>query len=199
MNQTADESNKQIAENKKLRIRRHVVLVGLMGSGKSSVGRRLAQQLGRTFVDTDRLVEHDAHSTVREIFETSGEEEFRRLESAALRAAVESPVPSVIAAAGGVVLSETNRRILAEGTRANDLVVVWLDTSTTELAGRVKRGAHRPLLDHDPQGTLDRMANDRRALYEEVSSIVIDTDGRSIEQVATELTELLGQNGVRNV
>lgn len=177
---------------------RHVVLVGLMGSGKSSVGRKLAQLLARPFVDTDRLVEGQARATVREIFDSQGEAEFRRLESTALSSALSSTSPSVIAAAGGVVLSDVNRNLLTSDAHSIRLVVVWLDTSTSELAQRVKRGTHRPLLDRDPIGTLDQMAQERRDLYAEVADVVVETNGRSGDEVVHEVMRVLGMRGVHH-
>ena len=100
----------------------HVVLVGLMGVGKSTVGARLADSLGWPLVDSDEQVESATGRTVREIFESDGEPAFRALEARALAEALDAPGPSIIAAAGGVVLAEENRRRL----QAPKVEVVWL-------------------------------------------------------------------------
>lgn len=160
---------------------RHVVLVGLMGSGKTTVGRRLAAELGRPFVDSDEVVEARTGRTVREIWHDDGEPAYRLLERSALMNALGDPTPSVIAAAGGVVLSADNRRALA----AADATVVWLRADPTVLVARATRGTHRPLLDDDPAGTLQRMSDDRDPLYTEVADDVVDVDDRSVDEVVS--------------
>lgn len=170
----------------------HIVLVGLMGTGKSSVGRQLASILSRPFIDTDKKVESRAGKTVREIFEIDGEDSFRALESQVVADVLGSSSPSVIAAAGGVVTQEPNRDVLLRHRNAGDCVVVWLRADTSELLNRVKKGVHRPLLDTDPSGTLTAMARDRTPLYEQVASIAVDTGGMTIAQVAELVLAQLG-------
>jgi shikimate kinase len=156
------------------------VLVGLMGSGKSTVGRLLAERLHRPFFDSDAMVEARTGRTVREIFESDGEAAYRRLETDALLAALDSPIPAIIAAAGGVVLSAVNR----EALRDRAAKVVWLRASPQLLVHRALRADHRPLLEQDPAGTMARMADDRRDLYEEVADGIVDIDGLTPTQVA---------------
>jgi shikimate kinase len=158
----------------------HLVLVGMMGVGKSTVGRILASRLRRQFIDSDEEVEARTGRTVREIFEADGEAAYRPLESDALMDALDWPEPAVIAAAGGVVLSAENRSALKE--RAG--VIVWLRAETTVLAVRAPSGGHRPLLDQDPTGALARLAAEREPLYREVADVAIDVDGLTPEQVA---------------
>lgn len=150
---------------------RHLVLVGLMGTGKTTTARRLANRLARPLVDSDALIEAKTGRTVREIFATDGEPAFRSLETAALVDALAASEPSVIAAAGGVVKSAENRRALL----AADAYVVWLDADIGVLVGRATRGTHRPLLDDDPAAMLSTMAADRRDWYDEVADVRIDT------------------------
>lgn len=158
----------------------HLVLVGMMGSGKSTVARIVADRLGRRVVDSDAVIEARTGRTVREIFATDGEAAFRALETEVLVAALAEPEPVVIAAAGGVVLSAANRDALARsGAR-----VVWLRGDPATLANRVTHGAHRPLLDDDPLGTLQRMANEREHLYREVAHAVVTVDHRPPVEVA---------------
>ena len=156
---------------------RHVVLIGMMGSGKTTIGRQLAERLGRPFVDSDEQVERRTGRTVREIFETDGEPTFRRLETEALTEALASSAPSVVAAAGGVVLSPENRRLLREPD------VVWLRADPGVLARRVLGGDHRPLLGDDPEATLRRLAGERRHLYEEVADLTVDVDAQEPDAV----------------
>lgn len=170
---------------------RHVVLVGLMGSGKSSVGRRLAERTGRRFVDTDRAIEDAHHQTVREMFDSVGEQEFRRRESVVLRHALDSPTSSVVAAGGGVVLSSENRNLLLAASAEGRAIVVWLDTEPEALVERVRRGSHRPLLDADPRGTLESMFVQRREFYAEVATRVVNTTGRGVEEVLSDVADLV--------
>jgi shikimate kinase len=157
----------------------HVVLVGLMGTGKTTTGTLLAHRLGRPFIDSDAEVEARTGRTVREIFEADGEAAYRPLETDALLDALGSPEPAVIAAAGGVVLSPVNRQAL----RDHAGLVVWLRADPSVLAGRVGRDDHRPLLDGDPAATLARLAADRAGLYAEVADVVIDVDKKTPEEV----------------
>jgi shikimate kinase len=158
----------------------HVVLVGMMGAGKSSVGRRVAARLVWPFSDSDAVVEARYGRTVGDIWRTDGEEAFRAMESDALQQALADPTPSVIAAAGGVVLDPGNR----EAIKAADAVVIWLRADPTTLAGRVRHGDHRPLLDDDAEGTLQRLSDERVDLYAEVADAVIDVDDLSLDEVA---------------
>ena len=109
--------------------RRHLVLVGLMGAGKTTVGEACAQRLGRAFVDVDQTVEAVAGRSVAEIFRTDGEAAFRDLERRAVADVAASPAPLVIACGGGAVLDTDSRRALRETG-----FVVWLRATPTELA-----------------------------------------------------------------
>ena len=158
---------------------RHIVLVGMMGSGKTTVGRMLASRLHRDLLDTDALIEVREGRSVRELFSSNGEDSFRAIESEVLVESLANPKGAVIAAAGGVVLRRENREALhASGAR-----VVWLRADPVVLAERVKGGGHRPLLDADPEGMLRRMHEDREPLYREVADLIITVDGRSVNEV----------------
>jgi shikimate kinase len=151
-----------------------VVLVGLMGSGKTTVGRRVAALLDRPFVDADEALEARAGRPIAEIFAEDGEEGFRDLESAVLADLLEAEEPSVIASGGGAVLREVNRERLG----AADVTVVWLDASPAFLASRIERKAHRPLLasDESPRQVLDRLHAERAPLYAEVADVVVQVE-----------------------
>jgi shikimate kinase len=166
---------------------RHVVLVGLMGSGKTTTGRLLAEALGRPLVDSDLLIEATTGRTVREIFATDGEAAFRTLETAALVEALGRPEPLVIAAAGGVVLREENRRALLDA----DAFVVWLQADLAVLESRAATGVHRPLLDDDPAGALRQMSLDRAERYAEVADAAVDTTARPPDVVVAEILRVL--------
>lgn len=169
---------------------RHLVLVGLMATGKTTIGVLVADMLRRPLIDSDAQVEASTGRTVREIWRTEGEEVFRRLEAAALVAALELPEPAVIAAAGGVVLRDENRARLGR----DDVDVVWLRARPETLLERVRLAddVHRPLLDEDPGGMLEHMALDRAPLYEEVADHVVDVDGRPLDEIAGDVVRSVG-------
>lgn len=157
----------------------HVVLVGMMGAGKTTIGRALAERMRRPLLDTDHMVEARAGRSVRRIFADDGEAAFRALESDALAAALVSAPPAVIAAAGGVVLAEANRTaLISSGAK-----VVWLCATPELLVRRTQRGGHRPLLDSDRLGTLQRMFVEREPLYRAVADVIVSVDQRSIGDV----------------
>ncbi len=157
----------------------HLVLVGMMGVGKTTVARVVAERLRRPVLDSDSIIEARTGRTVREIFATDGEPAFRALETEVLSEALAWPEPAVVAAAGGVVLSETNRAAL-KSAKAR---VVWLCADPVTLVERVRSGGHRPLLDTDPAGTLQRMFTDREAFYREVSDAIVLVDNRSVGEI----------------
>jgi shikimate kinase len=162
---------------------KHVVLVGMMGAGKTTVGRALAARLQRPFVDSDQLIEAATGRTVREIWEEDGEPAFRVLETSALVDALSEPEPLVIAAAGGTVLRQENRDALE---RAHALVV-WLRADPGALSQRVTTDGHRPLLDGDPEDALRRLLPEREHFYAEVAHAVVDTDAASPDDVLAEV------------
>lgn len=149
-----------------------------MAVGKTSVGRRLAALRGWGFFDSDRQIEAMTGRTVAEIWRADGEPAFRRLEAQVLADALASTTPRVIAAAGGTVLDDTNRRLMARHRP-----VVWLRAEPEVLAGRVGTATHRPLLDEDPVGVLESLVAIRRPLYEEVADVVVDVDDLTVDQV----------------
>jgi shikimate kinase len=170
---------------------RHLVLVGMMGAGKTSVGRRCATRLGRPFLDTDDLVETTTGMRVAEIFESQGEKAFRDLERVAVADACASPEPLVIACGGGAVLDPDSRRLLRDAG-----VVVWLRAAPEVLSGRCGRegGAVRPLLagsgSTPAAATLERLAVLRADTYDAASHVVVDTDDRSVDEVAAAVVDV---------
>lgn len=161
---------------------RHLVLIGLMGAGKTTVGRQCATELDRGFVDTDDLITAQAGATVPEIFAAEGESGFRTREHAAIADVVASPEPLVIACGGGAMVDPANRRAVKDAA----VVVVWLDGAPDELAARVERDgtATRPLLAGGPTAaTLTRLLGTRAATYEAAADARVSTDGRDVETV----------------
>jgi shikimate kinase len=155
-----------------------IILVGMMGAGKTTVGRRLAERLGWGYLDSDEQVAESTGRTVPQIFAEEGEAAFRATESRVLLAALAGSEPVVVSAAGGVVLSEANRARMADsGT------VVWLRADPTLLARRVGTGEGRPLLEDDPGAALATLAAQRRDLYASVAAVTVDVDDLTPEQV----------------
>lgn len=162
---------------------RNLVLTGFMASGKSAVGRRVAERLAWPFVDLDEAIEAEAGRSVPEIFAAEGEEGFRDRESRALEKALRGG-PAVIATGGGVLLREENRRLLAGHLLVN------LRVTPEEAVARARKGGPvRPLLGgDDPTGRARAIFEARRALYDAVP-IQVDTMGRSADRVADEVLE----------
>jgi shikimate kinase len=159
---------------------KHLVLIGLMGAGKTTVGRVCAGRLDRAFVDTDDVViALGGGAPIEEIFAVGGETRFRELERAAIADITASPAPLVIACGGGAATDAENRRRLR---RAG--VIVWLQAPVAVLAERVGNGATRPLLAGGPVAALTRLEAAREAAYEAAADITIDTEDRDIEAVA---------------
>jgi shikimate kinase len=162
-----------------------VVLVGLMGSGKSTVGALVAARTGRIFVDVDVVIAEKTGKTVRELWEDGGEAAYRSLESDAVLGTLREDTSWVLAAPGGVVLNQAVRAALA------GRFVVWLRTMPTTLACRVHPGDHRPLLGDRPGETLAVMAEERSDLYQQVATATVDTDDRTPDDVADVVIGLL--------
>jgi len=154
-----------------------IYLVGFMGSGKSTVGSALAEELGWTFIDLDEEIERHEHSTIAHIFDTRGEAEFRRMEHLALRKRVhhvQSGHPQVVALGGGAFLSEENFELVS-----NNGVTVWLDCPLADIERRVGKETHRPLA-RDP-AHLRKLFEARRHGYARADYRieVVDDDARS--------------------
>jgi shikimate kinase len=155
-----------------------IILVGMMGAGKTTVGRMLAGRLGWTHWDSDAQVMAATGRSVPELFAEQGEAAFRAEESRVLAEALSGDAPVVVSAAGGVVLSPDNRSLLAgSGT------VVWLRADPHLLARRVGKGDGRPLLDDDPASKIIELYAVRRPLYESVAAVTLDVDGSTPRQV----------------
>jgi shikimate kinase len=155
-----------------------IIFVGPMGAGKSTLAKKLAKQLGRDFVDTDRLIEAE-HGPITEIFDSKGESHFRDLETAAFKTAIDTA--GVVATGGGVVLSSNNRELMKKG------VVVFLDTTQDAVVGRVNL-EKRPLLKNNPD-RWQEIYDQRLALYREVADIEVFTGTRPIKDLLAEISE----------
>jgi len=160
---------------------RPVVLIGPPGAGKTTVGTALAARLGVTFTDTDAVIEAAAGKPVADIFISDGEPEFRRLERAAVAAALDTR-DGVIGLGGGAVMDEQTQKLLA-GHR-----VVYLETGFTELAKRIGLDRARPLLiGTNPRAQLKALLDQRLPVYDGLAWLTVGTDGRDPEEVAAEI------------
>lgn len=165
---------------------RHVALVGLPGTGKSSVGARLAQRRQLPFVDLDAQIAAAAGTSIPEIFATQGESAFRALELAALQQTLDGPV-SVVATGGGIVTTADARQLLTQRC-----TVVWLQAPRERLLDRLRTSREvRPLLADDPEGALSALAAQRGAWYDEVADFRVDTARTGVAGVAAEVDRLL--------
>jgi shikimate kinase len=167
-----------------------ILLVGMMGSGKSAVGRALARLTGWPFVDNDALLHAATGLTARELLDEGGEGVLRAGESAAFRAALERPIPVVLAVAAGVIVDSADRAAIASAGG-----VVWLRASTPTLARRAQGADHRPWPGGDPPGWLERTGRERAPLYESVSDLVVDVDRARPAAVARTIVEHLRRRG----
>ncbi|HEV7897113.1 MAG TPA: shikimate kinase [Planosporangium sp.] len=160
------------------------VLVGMMGAGKTTVGRLVADRLGLPFRDVDADIEASAGKPISDIFIDDGEEHFRALEQAAIAEALDG-FHGVLAVGGGAILAEETRKRLA------DQRVVYLSVELPDALRRVGLGAGRPVLAMNPRATLRHLLDQRRPLYKEVATVVVPTDGRTPEEVAADVTAAL--------
>ncbi|MEB3169580.1 MAG: shikimate kinase [Cyanobium sp.] len=163
----------------------NLFLVGMMGSGKSSVGRPLASALGYRFVDADQLLEQAAGRSIAAIFASEGEDGFRQLETQVLDA-ISPWQRTVVATGGGVVLRPMNWGYLRQG------VVIWLDAPETVLLQRLRQDpTARPLLDQpDPRQRLQELLNQRRPLYAQ-ADLQVQQGDETAEAVAAKVLEVL--------
>ena len=157
-----------------------LVFVGAPGSGKTTIGKQVAEKLGVEFIDVDNEIEMDEKTTISEIFVQKGEAYFRQLERAKISELLNS-FNGVLSLGGGSVLDESTRQALAIAP------VVWLKVSSGDASSRVGLGLSRPVLMGNVRSTLVKLLEERTPLYEEVADWEIDTSGKSIEEVVQEV------------
>lgn len=161
-----------------------LLLIGMMGVGKSTVGRLVADRLGWAFSDSDAEVQRMTGRSVPDILREDGEQTFRAAEATVLGDALKQAGNAVVAVAGGAVLDPANRALLkGSGT------VVWLRAEVVTLSDRVGDGAGRPLLDGGPQEALARLTDVRRPYYEELADVIVDVDELDSGRVADRILD----------
>ena len=162
------------------------VLIGPPGSGKSSIGRALAKLLGQDFVDTDALIEEQEGKSISEIFQQSGEEKFREIESAVVAHQL-AHAEGIIALGGGAVLSPATQAALKNSTAD----VIFLNVSANNAVPRVSANSSRPLLSENPSDQWSALLKKRLPIYIDLADITIDTDNKKAQEVASEIAVLL--------
>ena len=153
--------------------RRHIALVGPMGSGKSTIARQVADHLGTAFVDNDVALEHRVGADAASYAATHGRAALHEVEAALLLEALLGTEPSVMATAASIIEDAACRRALAEHA-----ITIWLHGDVADLARRAERGEHRPLAD-DVAGELARLGRRRDALYAEAADLAVDVTANS--------------------
>ena len=161
--------------------RRNIVFVGLMGAGKSAIGRMVAQQLRGPFIDTDVEIERVSRMTISELFATYGEEEFRALETRVIKRLLRGG-PKVISTGGGAFINDNTRRHISRGG-----ISLWLKADLEVLGERVNKRDHRPLLKtENPRATLAALMEKRYPIYSEADLTIESRDVRK-EIIVTEV------------
>jgi shikimate kinase len=164
----------------------NLFLVGPMGAGKSTIGKRLAKAMNKTFLDSDHQIEARTGVDIPTIFDIEGESGFRKRESAIIDELTGSN-NLVLATGGGAILNEANRQhLMSRG------IVIYLRTSVSQQLARTKHDRNRPLLaTEDPESRLNELMQVRAPLYQEVADIIVDTDQRHSNQVVREIQKNL--------
>lgn len=164
----------------------NIVLVGFMGSGKTSVGTELSTLLEMDYIDTDDIIVKDSGISINEIFNAYGEAEFRKLERKTIEG-LKDTKNTIISCGGGVVLDSTNIELLRDNGK-----IVWLKVSPGEILNRLLDDDSRPLLkDSFTLKGLSEILKNRLPLYENAGDIIIDTDKKDVREIAEEIIEKL--------
>lgn len=170
---------------------RNIILVGPMGAGKTTIGKQLAQQLGREFYDSDRVIENHTGADIPLIFELEGEAGFRKREKSMLLELTQKE-GIVLATGGGAVLDPENRKQLASNG-----FVIYLNAPLSQLISRTSKDKNRPLLQTaDPGKKLEEILAVRDPLYREVADMIIETDGSPVRNVVKKIVTLANKQNL---
>ncbi|WP_421119435.1 shikimate kinase [Aquihabitans daechungensis] len=165
----------------------HIAIVGLMGAGKTTVGRLVADDLGWPLVDSDEVVLERTGMTVAELWERGGEPAFRPHEREAVTQALAGPGPDVVAVAAGAIEDS----VVVTSLRQPGVLRVWLRVEPGTVAARVTSSDHRPLIDADPLALLTAQAAERAEAYEDVADLVLDVEQATPHDLAAAVTATL--------
>lgn len=166
----------------------NIFLVGLMGAGKSTIGKQLARELGKQFRDSDSEIEKRTGVNIDVIFDIEGEQGFRQRETRILKELVEER-GIVLATGGGAVLAPENRQLLSDNG-----LIIYLKASAEHLAGRVKLDRRRPLLQTgDKLAKIRELMTQRDPVYQQLADLVVETNNRSIPRVVREISKMIKQ------
>ena len=163
-----------------------IILIGPMGSGKTTIGKSLAQKLSLEFRDTDSVIEQRAHKTVSQIFIEDGEDAFRAIEKEVLNEELNGS-DTVLALGGGAPISAEAQSAL----QASESHVVYLDISLANVSPRIGFNRDRPLLLNNPRGQWQTLMEARRPIYESVADTVVDVNKRSQSEIVAQILEVL--------
>ncbi|MEY3951882.1 MAG: shikimate kinase [Pseudomonadota bacterium] len=168
----------------------NIVLIGLMGAGKTTVGRRLAHRIGWPLIDTDHEIELRSGADIATIFEMEGEEGFRKREERAVAEAM-SESGRIVTTGGGAPMREANRSHLAKG------YVIYLDAQPWQIWQRLRTDRSRPLLSQspNPKATLERLHAERDPVYRQVADYVLPSSRGSLAHVVQHLVDHLSERG----
>ena len=168
---------------------RNIILIGYMGSGKSTVGRKTAKAVEYTFLDTDVLIEKEEGMTISKLFEEKGESYFREIETETIRRLLAGPKGNIIATGGGLPMKEGNAELLKElGT------VIYLKAETDTLVKRLSGDTSRPLLKNgELREKIETMLAIRGPVYEATADVVLQTDNMSFYEIICKIENLLKQ------
>ena len=170
----------------------NIVLIGFMGCGKSSIGRRLATRLGFGFQDSDELISTGAGMSISDIFALEGEERFREMETTELEK-LTGASGIVLATGGGAILRAENRELLHRIG-----LVVWLHADPSILFERASRSRKRPLLEvENPRSTFNALLDSRMPVYQDTADLKVDASGLSHEQTVELILRLTEEGGFR--
>jgi len=166
---------------------RNIILIGYMGSGKSTVGRKAAKAVEYNFLDTDALIEKEEGMTISKLFEEKGEPYFREKETETIRKLIAEPKGNIIATGGGLPMKEGNAELLKElGT------VIYLKAETDTLMKRLSGDNARPLLKNgDLREKIETMLAIRGPVYEATADLVLQTDNMSFYEIICQIEKIL--------
>lgn len=165
----------------------NIILIGPMGSGKTTVGRQLSKRLRMDFVDSDHMIEERCGVSIATIFDIEGEDGFRRRETKMLKELCER-TGTILATGGGAIVSEENRILLRKG------YVVYLKTSIETQLARTQKNQNRPLLENvDAQEKLEQLMLERGKLYEQEADLIVTSGDRVVSKVVEEICDAMGK------